>query len=275
MSGGGARVGLLPQLLTLARQDSLRALWSRRAIPVYLLAAMPLSVLALRAVFRPWANEGGTGAPVSMIGLGVHLFMLRFVVFFGCATIFINLVRGEMLDRTLHYRLVLPMRREAVFAGKYLGGLAAALSVFLPLALGCYFLLHLPHGFDAMSSHFFSGQGPRELLGYTTAILLATTAYGAFFFTIGLFSRSPLVPVGLFLAWEAATPFLPPILKAMTVWYHLMSFNPVPLENGVLAVMADPTPTWLATVGLVGGSALLLSAAAWRSRTLEINYTLD
>ena len=41
-----------------------------------------------------------------------HHFYLRLVVFFGCLGIFMNLFRGEMLDKTLHYWLLAPARRE-------------------------------------------------------------------------------------------------------------------------------------------------------------------
>jgi ABC-type Na+ efflux pump permease subunit len=216
-------------------------------------------------------------APVElpMIAMVIHLFVLRFVVFFGCAAIFINLVRGEMLDRTLHYRLLVPMRREFVFASKYLGGLVASLSVFLTLTLGSLFLLHLPYGLDHLRMQLLSGHGFKTILGYVTATCLATMAYGAAFLAAGLFFKSPIVPAGLFLAWESATPFLPPLLKNLTVWYHLMSFNPVSPNDKVFALMADPTPVWLAALGLICGSGILLAIAAWRSRTLEISYSID
>ena len=37
--------------------------------------------------------------------------------------IFSNLFRGEMLEKTLHYYFLTPMRREMLVAGKYLAGL--------------------------------------------------------------------------------------------------------------------------------------------------------
>ena len=36
--------------------------------------------------------------------------------------IFSNLFRGEMLEKTLHYYYLTPLRRELLVAGKYLGG---------------------------------------------------------------------------------------------------------------------------------------------------------
>src|SRR5712672_687243 len=45
-------------------------------------------------------------------------YFLRLAVFFGCAGIFLNLFRGEMLDKSLHFYLLTPMRREVLLAGK-------------------------------------------------------------------------------------------------------------------------------------------------------------
>jgi hypothetical protein len=51
-----------------------------------------------------------------------QFYFLRLAVFFGCAGIFMNLFRGEMLDKSLHFYLLTPMRREVLLAGKYLAG---------------------------------------------------------------------------------------------------------------------------------------------------------
>ena len=51
-----------------------------------------------------------------------QFFYLRAAIFFGCMGIFSNLFRGEMLEKTLHYYYLTPMRRELLVAGKYLAG---------------------------------------------------------------------------------------------------------------------------------------------------------
>ena len=49
----------------------------------------------------------------SLIFAGVfQFFYLRLAVFFGCVGIFTNLFRGEMLDKSLHFYLLTPIRRE-------------------------------------------------------------------------------------------------------------------------------------------------------------------
>ena len=57
-------------------------------------------------------------------------FYLRLAIFFGCLGIFMNLFRGEMLDKTLHYWFLAPARREVLLVGKYLAGLIAAVLIF-------------------------------------------------------------------------------------------------------------------------------------------------
>src|SRR5262249_36789572 len=59
-----------------------------------------------------------------------QFFYLRLAIFFGCVGIFTNLFRGEMLDKSLHFYLLAPMRREILLVGKYLAGLLAAAVIF-------------------------------------------------------------------------------------------------------------------------------------------------
>ena len=50
-------------------------------------------------------------------------FMLRLMIVFGCALVFANLYRGDMVTRTIHFYLLTPVRREVLVTGKYLAGL--------------------------------------------------------------------------------------------------------------------------------------------------------
>jgi hypothetical protein len=59
-----------------------------------------------------------------------QFFYLRLAVFFGCLGIFMNLFRGELLDKSLHFYFLAPMRREVLMVGKYLAGLVAAIIIF-------------------------------------------------------------------------------------------------------------------------------------------------
>jgi len=73
-------------------------------------------------------------------GILFQLFFLRLVVFFGCFGIFTYLIRGEMLERSLHFYFLAPLRRDVFVVGKYLAGVVAGgvlfgLSVLVQLAL--------------------------------------------------------------------------------------------------------------------------------------------
>src|SRR5215469_18427560 len=60
-----------------------------------------------------------------------QFFFLRLAVFFGCLGIFMNLFRGEILDRSLHFYFLAPMRREVLMVGKFLAGLLATCVIFV------------------------------------------------------------------------------------------------------------------------------------------------
>ena len=76
----------------------------KRAVLVYLLALMPIGLLLLIALLPPpgreWHDFSQYPKLFSFIYNGL---ILRTVVFFGCAWIFMNLFRGEIVDRSLHY----------------------------------------------------------------------------------------------------------------------------------------------------------------------------
>ena len=49
-----------------------------------------------------------------------------------------NLFRGEMLDKTLHFWFLAPVRREVLLAGKYGAGLIASVVIFAGGAMLCF-----------------------------------------------------------------------------------------------------------------------------------------
>ena len=95
---------------------------------IYLLAAA--AGARGRAVHPGHARSLGDAGGVQRRSAGVALFfavlyqfILRFVLYFGCVWIFMNLFRGEVLDRSLHYYFLAPIRREVLVAGKYVSAL--------------------------------------------------------------------------------------------------------------------------------------------------------
>src|SRR5262249_45935356 len=99
---------------------------------------------------------------------GFQYFYLRLAVFFGCLGIFMNLFRGEMLDKTLHYWFLAPARREVLLAGKYLAGLIAAALIFTGGAALVFGMSLWPHDPAAVAA-FWNSQGPSHLFWYSAA----------------------------------------------------------------------------------------------------------
>jgi hypothetical protein len=63
----------------------------------------------------------------NMIFAGIfQIYFLRLGIFFGCLGIFSNLFRAEVLERTLHYYFMSPVRREVLAVSKYIAGLVAS-----------------------------------------------------------------------------------------------------------------------------------------------------
>ena len=124
----------------------------KRSILIYLLALLPLLPLALLALFTPSGREWNDFTQYSMI-YAVYYggLILRTIVFFGCAWIFMNLFRGEVVDRSLHYYFLSPLRREVLVVAKYLSGLLTALILFVSATAVSVLLLYLPLGMQHLS----------------------------------------------------------------------------------------------------------------------------
>jgi len=277
----------------LTRQDSSWSLWLRqiaaimrlevkknflgkRAVLVYLLALMPIGLLGMIAVLPPAAREWlDFSAYPKLFSVIYSALILRTVVFFGCAWIFMNLFRGEIVDRSLHYYFLSAVRRDVLVAGKYFSGLVTSIVLFTGLTVVSMLLFFFPHFYSASVRFFLDGPGLVQLLTYAGITMLACIGYGAFFLVVGLFFRNPIIPALFLYGWEWINFLLPPLLKKISVIHYLNSLVPVPLSEGPFAVVAEPTPAWISVPGLLIVTALVLIAAGSRIRRMEIRYGSD
>ena len=80
--------------------------------------------------------------------------------------IFSNLFRGEMLEKTLHYYYLTPLRREVLVAGKYLAGLVDRDGALRGQQPAISFLLIGRHFGAAYTDYILHGPGlqPTRLL---------------------------------------------------------------------------------------------------------------
>ncbi len=264
------------QIRAIFRLEIEKNFFSRRSILLYLLALIPIGPLVLLAPFTPPGSEWQDFGQYNMIfAIYYGGLILRTVVFFGCAWIFMNLFRGDMIDRSLHFYFLSPVRREVLVAGKYLSGLATSIILFTFTTIAAMLLLYLPH-FPSESSRFFlDGAGLGQLLTYSGITMLACVGYGAFFLVVGLFFRNPIIPAIVLYGWEWLNFLMPPLLKKISVIHYLQSLTPVPVSEGPFAVVAEPTPAWIAVPSLILVTALVLIIASRRIRHMEISYGGD
>jgi hypothetical protein len=245
----------------------------RRALLLYALAGLPLAVLAAVAVFlRPAFKSEDfpqLGVAYSVIYGGL---ILRTLLFFGCAWVFMNLFRGEVVDRSLHYYFLAPVRREVLVVGKYLSGLVATVTLFAVSTLGSFALLYFGLFPSESAEYVFNGPGFGQALTYAGVTALACVGYGAVFLLVGLFFRNPIIPALLLYGWEWLNFLLPPLLKKLSVIHYLHSLVPVPPPPGPFAVLAEPTPAWISVPSLLVFTALTLALAGLHIRRQEISY---
>jgi ABC-type transport system involved in multi-copper enzyme maturation permease subunit len=211
-----------------------------------------------------------------------QFYYLRLAVFFGCVGVFVNLFRGEMLDKSMHFYLLTPVRREVLLAGKYLSGLIATIIIFTSsTALQWTALLfQFERG---VIMEFFNGPGIQQFWIYLGITVLACAAYGALSLTIGLLLRNPVIPTVVILLWEGINPFLPLALKKVSIIYYLQSLCPVAAsqENDLpdlvkfLLTPPESLTSLFAVVSLVGLTSFMLLFACFLARRLQINYSKD
>jgi ABC-type transport system involved in multi-copper enzyme maturation permease subunit len=248
-----------------------------RAVPVVIIALLPPLLMSMRTIAVRFYDQRLMPAEQMATTFGgiYQLFFLRFVVFFGCFGIFTYLVRGEIAERSLHFYLLAPMRREVFLIGKYLAGCLAAGALFsFSLALQLVFAF-LAGGTEGGPRYLLEGPGAGHAAAYFGVTLLAVGGYGAVFLALALAVRNPMIPAAGILGWEWLNFLFPPALKQISVIHHLQSLCPVPIPSGPFALPAEPTPAPIALIGFVVLVSVLLTLAVRRARRLEVLYSGD
>jgi ABC-type transport system involved in multi-copper enzyme maturation permease subunit len=260
------------QIAAILRLEVRKNFIGKRAILIYLLAAVPILLMAALSAELSWQQSRNNNiGEVNIIFANLYEgLILRTIVFFGCAWIFMNLFRGEVVDRSLHYYFLSPVRREVLVCGKYLSGLVASLVLFGISTAGS--LLFLFIGLGAAGGNYFTGAGKSQAAAYLGITALACVGYGAAFMVIGLFFRNPIIPALLAYGWEWINFLLPPVLKKISIIHYLHSLSPVPVPEGPFAMPVEPTPAYLSIPGLLIVTAAVLALASFQIRRMEIKY---
>ncbi len=267
---------VLRQLGGVLRLELKRTAFSKRGWWIYCLAAGPVFIAIMHWLIQSRFIRHHSIGEDSIIFAGLfQFFFLRGSIFFGCMGLFSNLFRGEMLEKTLHYYLLTPLRRELLVVGKYAAGVAVSLMLFVPSVAATYYLLGRHFG-PAWSDYLVHGPGLSQLGWYVLVATLACLGYGAVFLTCGLVFRNPMIPAAAVWVWENLNPFLPSLLKKISVIFYLRSLCPVevpaPPPFSIMVIESDPTPAWIAIPGLLAVTLVILAYAAISARQTEINY---
>src|SRR5437868_1411173 len=205
-------------------------------------------------------QQGNNVGQDSIMFAGVfQFFFLRLAIFFGCLGVFMNLFRGEILDRSLHFYFLAPIRREVLMAGKFLAGLLATCTIFVTSEVlqTVAFLWHFPP--SVREAYLYHNHGLEHAAMYLGVTVLACVGYGAFFLVAGMLFRNPILPAAAILIWEGINPFLPGLLRQFSVIYYLKSLCPVdiPTPPGTPPVFAllvsnsDPVAAPIAILGIL------------------------
>jgi ABC-type transport system involved in multi-copper enzyme maturation permease subunit len=207
-----------------------------------------------------------------------QFFYLRFGIFFGCLGIFTWLFRGEVIEKSLHYYFLAPVKREVLLVGKFFGGLITSVTIF---GLGVFvsFAIMYGHFGQAGQYYVFNGPGMRQLISYLGITVLACIGYGSVFLALSLLMKNPVIPAVLVLGWETFSPVLPSLVQRFSVTYYLKQLCPVSIPaQGLMAlftVVSEPVSTVAAILGPIILAALVLLLACKFVHRLEISYVAE
>lgn len=266
------------QVFAVLRIELKKTLGMRRSIWVYLLAFAPAFIIALHALNSPLGRNCNLAEDTNILAGIFQLFYLRLGIFFGCMGLFTWLFRGEVVEKSLHYYFLAPLRREVMVAGKYLAGVVAS---------GLIFGLGVLLSFTLMYAHFgapgrafvFDGPGLSQLTAYLGVTFLACVGYGSLFLALSLLVKNPILPGIFVLGWETFHAVMPSLLQKLSIMFYLKQLSPVSIPpQGVMAlftVVAEPVSPWIAVPGLLTLCTAILVIACARIRKTEISYLAD
>jgi ABC-type transport system involved in multi-copper enzyme maturation permease subunit len=265
------------QARRLTRIEIRRNLFTKRAWWIYFLAFIPAVIILIHLLIDSHSG-GGMNDDTEVLAGVMQIYYVRLGIFFGCLGIFSRLIRGEMIERSLHYYLLSPVRREVILLSKFFAGAVTAVALFGAAILADFVLMYVGYG-AAGWDFMLHGPGLSQIEAYFLIVVLACLGYGAIFLLLSLMFRNPMPGALLLLGWEAINPVMPSLLQKFSVasyLRHLMPVN-VPAEGifALLTVETEPVSAWVAVLGLLGLIALVLTYTCYRMRRLEIRYTTD
>jgi ABC-type transport system involved in multi-copper enzyme maturation permease subunit len=267
------------QVSVLVRNEVRRNLFTRRRIWIYLLAWLPVLMIVAHTIFdRANIQTAQIEEDTQVLAGIIQLYYFRLGIFFACMAIFTWLFRGEMVEHTLHYQFLVPVRREVLVAGKFLAGSIIAIALFETAVLACFYFMYSRFG-SAGNAYVFDGPGLAQLGWYLLVTPLACLGYGAVFLALSLLFKNPIVPGVVIMGWEAIAPIFPAWAQRLSVTFYLKHLCPVSLPvSGPLAIftiVAEPVSPFVAVLGLLCLTIAILVLSCLLIHRMEITYTAE
>lgn len=270
----------LSQTGTIVRAELRRNFVKARGFWIYLLALAPAVVIWMHTIVEMLTqrNSHSVNTDTQILATIFQVFFLRPAVFFGCFGIFSQLFQGEVLERSLHYYFLAPVRREVLLIGKFIAGVITS-TFFFGGSIALCFVGMYAHFPSSDIEFFLSSGGVGHLLAYLAITALACLAYGALFLWLGIRYRNPVIPAVVLLFVESLNLFLPSWLAKFSILYYLRSLTPVdPNLTGagaILGAVADSASVWVAVPALLAITSVLLVLAARQLKKTEVSYSSD
>jgi ABC-type transport system involved in multi-copper enzyme maturation permease subunit len=265
------------QTRRLIRIELKRNLFSWKSAWIYFLAFVPTAIILIHLLHDRHPAFALSDDTNVLAGI-VQFYYIRLGVFFGCLGIFSRLIRGEIVNRSLHFYLLAPVRREILLLGKFAAGSISAVFLFGSAMIADFALMYAPFG-PSGQEYVFHGPGLGQLEAYLFIIILACLGYGAVFLLLSMVFRNPTPAAMLVLGWEAINPVLPSLLQKISVASYLRHLMPITVPGegifALLTVETEPVSGWVASLGLVTLIMVVLSYCCFRIRRLEIRYTTE
>ena len=262
------RQAVLRAFFGLMRLEWRRQLMTPRVLWPLLLALLPVGLTGALVWAMMRFHEGDVPDLPEVYANLYHGLIVRVVLFFGSLALFVNLVRGEVEDRTFHYLLLTPVRRPAIVVAKFLAAVGTGWLLFVGSTAVSYSILQVPTGLGRM----FSAGGLGDLAAYCGMTALGVVGYGAAFLLLGTLLRSPGYLVAVFFGWEWFEFLLPPLLKQLSVVHYIKVLTPFPIAEGPFALLADPVPPALAVLKVALYAAIGVALAAVVASRVDVDY---
>lgn len=266
------------QISVLVRNEIRRNLFTRRRIWVYLLALSPVIIILIHYFLDKNTSASQLEEDSFVLAGFVQLYYLRLGIFFACMGIFTWLFRGEMVERTLHYQFLVPVRKEVLVVGKFLAGAIISTALFEAAVLACFYLTYSRLG-STGRSYVFDGPGLSQLGSYLLVTALACVGYGAVFLALSLLFKNPIIPGAMLMGWEAVSPIFPAWAQRLSVSFYLKHLCPVKLPvdgpMAIFTIVAEPVSPFIAIFGLLCLTVAILVLSCFLIHRLEVTYSAE